>query len=293
MLYATICPGRATHWRHILMILAQTAGGRSVNLAQTFMNRRQLAFVIILNAIISLVVALAVVWVVEARRPDPEALAAIYTPLAAPVAATFTPTPLTASAPQSTEAQPDAQAQAPTSAPDAAGDATGDDNVYVVQVGDSLSGIADRFGVAVAAIVEANKLDNPDVLFSGQRLEIPSSNGGPAPTATPAQITAATGIRLSPVLGSGDLNNEVIGIINDSDLAVNLQGWRIEREGGPAYNIGSVTMFPGSGIQLHSGPGTNTSIDLYWNQPSAVWGAGAVARLLNGQGAEIARLSVP
>ena len=32
------------------------------------MNRRQLIFVIILNALISLVVALAVVWAVEARN---------------------------------------------------------------------------------------------------------------------------------------------------------------------------------------------------------------------------------
>ena len=40
------------------------------------MNRRQLAFVILLNALVSLVIAVLVVWVVELRRPDPEALAA-------------------------------------------------------------------------------------------------------------------------------------------------------------------------------------------------------------------------
>ena len=39
------------------------------------MNRRQLIFVVMLNALISLVVALAVTWAIEARRPDAEALA--------------------------------------------------------------------------------------------------------------------------------------------------------------------------------------------------------------------------
>jgi hypothetical protein len=58
------------------------------------MNRRQLALIIILNALISLTIAVTVVWVVEQRRPDPETLAALATPITAPVVApTFTPTP--------------------------------------------------------------------------------------------------------------------------------------------------------------------------------------------------------
>ena len=58
------------------------------------MNRRQLAFVVIFNALISLAIAVAVVWVVELRRPDPETLAAAHQRRwhLPPVAATFTPT---------------------------------------------------------------------------------------------------------------------------------------------------------------------------------------------------------
>ena len=44
------------------------------------MNRRQLAFIMMVNAVISLAIALAVAWIVEARRPDLEELAARYTP---------------------------------------------------------------------------------------------------------------------------------------------------------------------------------------------------------------------
>ena len=138
------------------------------------MNRRQLAFVVILNALISLAIAVAVVWVVELRRPDPEALAAATTPVdLPPVAATFTPTaqlPAVAADPATPAAS------VPTTAPQ-----TGEDTVYTVQTGDSLSGIADRFGVSVAAILETNKLDNPDFVFVGQRLTIPSAVAGSAP----------------------------------------------------------------------------------------------------------------
>ena len=86
---------------------------------------------------------------------------------------------------------------------------------------------------------------------------------------------------------------EVVNIGNDSDLAVNLQGWRLEREGGPAYTFGNLLLFPGSGLKLHSGPGTDTSVDVYWNQAAGVWSTGAVARLVNPQGAEVSRFPVP
>lgn len=44
---------------------------------------------------------------------------------------------------------------------------------YVVANGDTLSGIAARFGVAEDAIIAANGLENRDQLFVGQDLVIP------------------------------------------------------------------------------------------------------------------------
>jgi LysM repeat protein len=44
---------------------------------------------------------------------------------------------------------------------------------YVVQEGDTLSGIAARFGVSEEAILEENPLSNRDQLFVGQELIIP------------------------------------------------------------------------------------------------------------------------
>ncbi len=55
---------------------------------------------------------------------------------------------------------------------------------YVVQAGDTLSGIASRFGVTVQAIMDANGLTST-VLSIGTALIIPTGEGPVAPAATP------------------------------------------------------------------------------------------------------------
>ena len=45
---------------------------------------------------------------------------------------------------------------------------------YVVESGDTLTSIAQEHGTTVEAIVEANDLDDPDVLDIGQELVIPT-----------------------------------------------------------------------------------------------------------------------
>jgi nucleoid-associated protein YgaU len=52
-------------------------------------------------------------------------------------------------------------------------EAAGAAQTYVVESGDTLSGIAQRFGVTVDAIVEASGLEDPDRLAIGDELTIP------------------------------------------------------------------------------------------------------------------------
>lgn len=47
------------------------------------------------------------------------------------------------------------------------------DFLYVVQSGDTLGKIADRFNVTIVAIVERNGLPSADAIQAGQKLEIP------------------------------------------------------------------------------------------------------------------------
>ncbi|MDW8102071.1 MAG: LysM peptidoglycan-binding domain-containing protein [Anaerolineae bacterium] len=64
--------------------------------------------------------------------------------------------------------------------------------IYVVQPGDTLSGIAAKFGVSIRIIQEANAITDPKALQAGQTLIIPQGEealpGTPTPTPTPIPL---------------------------------------------------------------------------------------------------------
>lgn len=53
------------------------------------------------------------------------------------------------------------------------GTTTGSQQVYVVKRGDTLSQIAERFGVSTTDLARANGITNPRLIFAGQQLVIP------------------------------------------------------------------------------------------------------------------------
>jgi len=246
------------------------------------MNRRQLAFIILVNALVSLVIALMVMWVVESRRPDLEVLAARFTPMP-PVILAATPTAETADTVPGESVTPTVDA-AP--APEA-----GESDVYIVQAGDSLLSIAGRYGITLDELVTANGLDDPNFVFSGQRLVIPAAGEAVA------VVERQTGERGSPQIvsleGPGDLANEAVLIVNESDTPVDLQEWRLEREDGPSYTFGSLPLFAGSSVRVYSTSGEDNSIARYWGESDPVWLTGAEALLIDADGEIVQRYSVP
>ncbi|MDA0270303.1 MAG: LysM peptidoglycan-binding domain-containing protein [Chloroflexi bacterium] len=67
-----------------------------------------------------------------------------------------------------------------------------DDVTYVVESGDAISSIADRFGVPADVIREANGIVGNDI-FVGQVLRIPRTTGGSGATPTPTSAPGAPG----------------------------------------------------------------------------------------------------
>ncbi len=99
------------------------------------------------------------------------------TSTAEPPSATSTPVP----------AQPTATPVPPTVDPTATA-TTGPVN-YTVQPGDSLSGIAARYGISQDVLAAANGITDPNRIYAGQVLTIPGPDWTP-PTATPVPPTA-------------------------------------------------------------------------------------------------------
>lgn len=80
--------------------------------------------------------------------------------------------------------------------------------VYTVKPGDSLSRIAAQFGLTLQDLLQANRLNNPNLIFVGQRLTIPAggqSTLAPVATMPPLlrqQVTEETSGRIAANLGS-------------------------------------------------------------------------------------------
>jgi LysM repeat protein len=68
---------------------------------------------------------------------------------------------------------------------------------YVVAWGDTLSGIAGRYGTTVSAIMQANFVTNANLIYVGQRLAIP--NGSPPPTTASDVYVVQSGDTLSGI----------------------------------------------------------------------------------------------
>jgi LysM repeat protein len=91
---------------------------------------------------------------------------------------------------------------------------------YVVQPGDTLTRIAARFGTTVQALVQANNIVNPNLIYVGQVLIIPGS--GPAPTPVP---TTPGGTPVPPQPGAFELGGQTQTFANPQAMQNSGMAW--------------------------------------------------------------------
>jgi LysM repeat protein len=266
------------------------------------MTRKQVALIIAVNAVISMVISVAVALLMN--RPIE------ITPTSSP--------PIDVSAATATQAV-------------AAVVSTPGQVVHVVQSGDTISGLAFQYDVPEESIVAANQLENPNILQVGMELIIPlgglpqeTATFTPAPTATDTPIpfeppsadmtaTAAaelgatvtplptalpsTGelqIEISEVLGAGQVDQERVVITNVGAGLADMQGWLLSDVGGNVYTFPNFRLWGGGNVTVHTriGQDGNPPANFYWGKLEAIWSTGETVTLKDANGVAVSTLIV-
>jgi hypothetical protein len=94
------------------------------------------------------------------------------------------------------------------------------------------------------------------------------------------------------VLNPGDPVNEMMQIVNQGPF-VRLAGWTLSDEAGNIYTFPDFSLWPSGAINVHTPGGSNTTTDLYWGEPTAVWNPGEAATLRDAGGTVIVTYVVP
>lgn len=68
-----------------------------------------------------------------------------------------------------------------------------DDTVHVVRAGETMSGIAQRYGVSLTKLLAANKLRNAALIFVGQKIIVPDTASAPKPSTPTPSSTPPSG----------------------------------------------------------------------------------------------------
>lgn len=190
--------------------------------------------------------------------------------------------------------------------------------IYYVKTGDTLGTIAVAYEITVADILAINDIDNPDQLFVGQKLFIPTgplptqaplititptltptltatlpATSAPQPTATDTPLSQPAGMQIDTVIGAGNLDTERVLLKRTGGGELALAGWQLTDEDGHVYTFPQLTLYQGGAVNVYTRLGQNTVVDLYWGLSVPVWQSGETVTLYDAQGEVRATFVIP
>jgi hypothetical protein len=129
------------------------------------------------------------------------------------------------------------------------------------------------------------------ILFYYDRANLKPDCGTIETVATVASVSVNADI--VSVSGVGMLDSESVVLQNNSDSALVLTGWTLKDSLGSSYTFPQVTIYPAGTVQVHTGFGTDTAADLYWQLSAPVWKSGNLVALYDTQNIARAFYRVP
>lgn len=115
-----------------------------------------------------------------------------------------------------------------------------------------------------------------------------------APAGTPIPLDQEV-IRITTILGVGDVQNEMVELVRVGKGDVDLSGWQLKDEDRHTYTFPpNLIMFEKAEINIYTRTSNNESvIERYWGEQEAVWQSGETATLLDAQGNVRATYTIP
>ena len=97
----------------------------------------------------------------------------------------------------------------------------------------------------------------------------------------PPQADSAAEFEIAAIIGAGLPDSEMILIRNIGQATADLTGWQIRDADGNNYIFAALNLPANAAIQLHTAPGKDSVIDLYWGLSASVWSSGETASLFD------------
>lgn len=258
------------------------------------MTRKQMALMVLLSAVVSAFVSLAVVAGAVLLLRDRVTLVTPATAITTRQAAAATEEGVLATA------EPGQAVVGPTPL------------IHTVQPGDTISGLSLQYDVPADAIIAANQIENPNFLTVGAKLVIPvggvevvEATNTPMPTATDtpisfeppsAQMTATAAAEAgatitplpTPLPVTGELQIEIVEVVKPGVVAqegvtianrgsrlADMSGWTLSDAEGNSYTFPRFSLWAGS-VTIYTRVGQDGSppASMYWGRTQAAWSAG-------------------
>lgn len=100
-------------------------------------------------------------------------------------------------------------------------------------------------------------------------------------------------VEIVSIVGAGMLDAEWVTIRNAGEESLNLSGWQLKDSDKNVFVFPNLTLNSDGAVRVHSGPGTDNVIDLYWNSSVPIWESGDEAKLLDSGGNQQDTYPVP